>query len=80
MGNFEGSCFTGEQSGLNDVMYVVNLLSVYTKLTKSIINTTYFSDEGLSDGLILKARVGELIIVIIRWRPITMVTRAGSSY
>lgn len=27
-GNFEGSGFTGEQSGLNDVMYVVNILSV----------------------------------------------------
>lgn len=38
---------------------------------------TYFSDEGLSDSLVLKARVGELLIVVVRWRPVTMVTRAA---
>lgn len=37
---------------------------------------TYFSDEGLSDVLVLEAGVGELIVVVIRWRAVTMVTRA----
>lgn len=38
---------------------------------------TYLSDESLSDGLILKAGVCEIVVVIIRWRPINMVTRAS---
>lgn len=39
---------------------------------------TYLSDESLSDALILKTGVCEIIIIIIRWRPINMVTRASS--
>lgn len=38
----------------------------------------YLSDERLSDGLILKAGVCEIIIVIVRWRPINIVTWASS--
>lgn len=35
------------------------------------------SDEGLSNSLVLKTRVGEFIIVVVRWRAISMVTRAA---
>jgi len=39
--------------------------------------STYLSDEGSSDGLVLKAGVGELFIVVVRRRPIVMVTRTA---
>lgn len=39
---------------------------------------TDLSDESLSDALVLKARVCEIIIIVIGWRPINMVTRASS--
>lgn len=34
----------------------------------------HLSNEGLSNALVLKARVGELLIVVVRWWHITMVT------
>lgn len=66
---------TWGQRGIIFRYYGFVVLCIHVSL--SIRNErTYFSDEGLSDVLVLEARVGELIIVIIRWRPVTMVTGA----
>lgn len=59
-------------------VFPIIFLGVHKKIPNCMTaQKTYFSDEGLSDGLVLKARVCEIIIVVIRWRPITMVTRAA---
>lgn len=48
-----------------------------TLQNKTTACETYFSDESLPDGFILKAGVCEIVVIIIRWRPINMVTRAS---
>lgn len=39
---------------------------------------TYFSDKGLSDEFIPKTRVGEIVVIVVRWGHVSVVTRAAN--